>query len=382
MAKPNLDGKTPVQLDPSPRVDTVVYDGPPPRSLSQMAWIRLKRHQMAMTGGIALATMYLMAIFAPFLAPYDHMTSDRGKFYHPPTAIHVFDTQGRLSRPFVYNYVRDRATGQYVPDETEKYPIRFFVRGTEYKLLWVLTSNLHLYGVVAPARVFLLGSDGLGRDQFSRLIFGGRVSLSIGLVGVAITTVLGMLVGGLAGYYGGVVDNILMRFAEVLMSIPSFYLLLTLSTVLPSGISSSIRYMFIVAILAFGGWAGMARVIRGQVLSLREREFVHGALAVGARDLRIIVRHVLPNTLSYVIVAATLSIPGYILGESGLSVLGLGVQEPAASWGNMLSAALNLTVLVQYPWLLIPGFAIFVAVLAYNLLGDGLRDAFDPRAVR
>ncbi|MBE3574512.1 MAG: ABC transporter permease [Firmicutes bacterium] len=345
--------------------------------MGQLAWARFRRHQLAMTGGIVLAVMYILAIFAPFFALYPYEVSDRENFYHAPTRIH-FRAGGHLTWPYVYATERDPATGTYREVQGRRYPIRLFVRSWSYTFLG-LRSNLHLMGVDAPARLFLLGTDSLGRDQWSRLLYAGRISLFIGIVAVLITTVIGMLYGGIAGYYGGVVDNIMMRVAEVVMSVPTFYLLLALAAMMPAGLPSGQRFILIVAALSFVDWAGLSRVIRGQLLSLRELEYVQGARAIGASDLQIIVRHMLPNTLTYVIVAATLSIPGYILSESGLSLLGLGVQEPDASWGNMLSQGMNLVVLAQYPWLLLPGLAIFIAVLCFNLLGDGLRDALDPR---
>jgi peptide/nickel transport system permease protein len=225
-----------------------------------------------------------------------------------------------------------------------------------------------------------LGSDWNGRDILSRLIYGSRVSLSIGLLGVMISFTIGMIVGGISGYFGGRLDTFLMRLVEVIMCFPDFYLMLALRAAFPLELPSTVIYLLIVGIMSFIGWAGMARVIRGIVLSVREREYVLAAKAYGVTHIAIIIKHVLPNTFSYAIVAATLSIPGYILGEAALSLLGLGINEPHASWGNMLTAAMNLSDMVQHPWILVPGIAIFVTVMAFNLLGDGLRDAFDPKA--
>ena len=341
-------------------------------------WRRLRRHRMAIIGGTVILILYLLVIFAGFLTPYHPHKGFKKHFFHPPTKIHITDDNG-LTRPYVY---RTESTGwaEYKVIKDKKYPIKFFYKGQKYRFLNLFETNLHLFGVDEPAHIFLLGTDNYGRDLLTRLFYGGRVSMFIGFIGILITTVIGMLVGGIAGYYGGWIDNILMRFAEVIMSIPGFYLLLALAAVLPLDISSTMRFFLIISILAFRGWAGMSRVIRGMVLSVRNEEYVLAARAIGAKDKRIIVNHVLPSTTTYVIVRATLAIPGYIIMESGLSFLGLGIQEPNASWGNMLSAAQNVTKITGFPWLLIPGFMIVIAVLSYNLLGDGLRDALDPKA--
>jgi len=243
-------------------------------------------------------------------------------------------------------------------------------------------TSVHLYGVDPPGRVFLLGSDSFGRDVVSRLLYGSQISLTVGVVGIAISFTLGLLLGGIAGYFGGWADTVIMRFAELLLSVPSLYLIIALRAVFPVDLPSRQIYLGIVAILAFIGWAGLARVIRGLVLSMRKSDFVTAAEALGFSRFRVITRHVLPNTMSYVIVAATLSIPGYILGEVVLSFLGVGVQEPSASWGNMLNQARSIRALTTFPWLLfVPGTAIFLTVMAFNFLGDGLRDALDPRRV-
>jgi peptide/nickel transport system permease protein len=353
------------------------------RSLSgvRVALRQLKRHRLAWVGGLILAVLYTVVIFADFLAPYSWEEQNRRKAYHPPTRLHVFDEEGRFTwRPYIYHYrLVDPTFKRYEADTSRRFPLEFFVQGAEHRLLGVFPTTYHLFGVPEPARIFLLGSDHLGRDVLTRLLYGGRVSLSIGFVGVAISFVLGMLVGGIAGHYGGAVDNVLMRLCELIQSFPGFYLMLSLRAVFPPSLSSTMVYLMIVVIFSFIGWAGLARIIRGMVLSLREQPFVESARAIGAGSLRIILRHTLPNTLSYVIVAATLSIPSYILGESALSLLGLGIQEPQASWGNMLSAARNIRVLSAFPWVLTPGVLIFITVMAFNFLGDGLRDALDPK---
>jgi len=252
----------------------------------------------------------------------------------------------------------------------------------EVELLPGIPGNWHLFGTTGAGKFNLLGTDEGARDQFSRLLYGARISLSIGLVGIIIAFPLGMLVGGISGYFGGWVDSSLMRLVEVLMTIPSIYLLVALAAVLPPGLSSAQRFLLIILITSFIRWAGLARVIRGQVLSIKEREFVQAARAMGGRSLYIIVRHVLPQTASYIVIAATLSIPDFIVAESILSLIGLGIQQPDPSWGNMLSLATNASILVLQPWLIWPPtLLIILTVLAFNLLGDGLRDALDPRSV-
>ena len=238
----------------------------------------------------------------------------------------------------------------------------------------------HLITTDTAGRLFLLGADINGRDVFSRILFGGRISMTIGFLALFVLFPIGLLYGGISGYFGGIVDTIMMRFAEAVMSIPSFYLLIILASILPSGMTSTQRFMLIVIILALIGWAGFARVVRGMVLSVKNQEFVQAAKSIGASRLRIIVKHILPQTTSFVIVAMTLSVPSYILSESGLSFLGLGIQQPDASWGNMLKEAQEYTNIIYRPWLLTPGILIFVAVLAFNVIGDTIRDVLDPKS--
>jgi peptide/nickel transport system permease protein len=287
-----------------------------------------------------------------------------------------------LSRPFVYGIIaEDNLLKIYSEDRNEKYPIKLFTRGDEYNILWSIRSNIHLFGVDEPGRFFILGSDQLGRDLFSRILYGSQVSLSVGILGIIISTLLGMIVGGVAGYFGGVADFILMRVVEVLLAIPALYFILIMRRMFASDMNSAQIYLIIVVILAMIGWATEARVIRGMVLSIREREFVIAARALGFSHSRIILRHILPNTLSFVIVTATLSVPFFILGEVALSFLAVGIQEPEASWGNMLTLAQSNRVLADFPWVLAPGAFIFISVMAWNFLGDGLRDATDPRTI-
>ena len=280
--------------------------------------------------------------------------------YVPPSKIFTITPEGRLSKPYTYNYIRefdnDKLEIKYSLDRSKKHYIKFFAKGQPYKFLGIIPMNRHLVTTDNTGRLFLLGTDINGRDVFSRLLFGGRISMTIGFLALFVLFPIGLLYGGISGYFGGKVDMIMMRFAEAIMSIPSFYLLIILASILPSGMTSTQRFLLIVIILALIGWAGFARVVRGMVLSIKNQEYVQAAKAVGASKLRIIIKHILPQTTSFVIVAMTLSIPSYILSESGLSFLGLGIQQPDASWGNMLKEAQEFTNILYRPWLLTPGF--------------------------
>jgi peptide/nickel transport system permease protein len=340
------------------------------------------RNRQALAGAALLSVLYLGAVLAPFLAPYAENDIDRHRFFHPPTALHWRDAAGRWSaRPFVYESVPDDPELlTYRVDSSRASALRFFVRGAPYRLLGLVPGDRHLFGVEAPGRVYLLGADQLGRDVWTRLLFGTQVSLTVGLVGIVLSFALGLLLGGIAGYAGGWVDALIMRSTEVLLSIPGLYLIIALRGAFPHDLPSRQVYLAIVAILSLIGWAALARVIRGMVLSIRTQDYVAAAEALGMSRVRVLVRHILPNTATFVIVAATLAVPGYILGEVFLSFLGLGVQEPSASWGNMLQQARSVDVMRGQPWLLFsPAAAIFVSVMAFNILGDGLRDALDPR---
>jgi len=347
-----------------------------------MAFRKLKRHRLAMGAFFVLFFLYVSAIFAGFIVPYHFDNERRSLSYCPPTKINFFDASGRFCWPFVYKtgYTFDEIQRRaYVEDKKKAYPLKFFMRGDEYKILGLFKSNIHLFGVDPEARVYLFGADSRGRDLFSRIIYGGQISLSIGLVGVFISLAIGLFIGGISGYFAGKTDTVLMRICEIIMVIPGFYLMLSLRSVFSYSLSSLQIYFVIVFIMSFIGWPGIARVVRGMAISLRGREFVLAAKALGSSDIRIILRHIIPHTISYTIVAATLAIPGYILGESALSLLGLGIQDPYASWGNLLSEAMGVVHIQLQPWILIPGFFIFISVMAFNLLGDGLRDIFDPR---
>ena len=333
---------------------------------------------------VVLLLLYLAILFADFLAPYSKEFSDRHRAYAPPSKVYTIDENGRFSRPYTYNYVRyfdpDEFKITYKQDRSKKFYLKFFAKGEKYKFLGLIPMDRHLVSVEPEGRLFLLGTDINGRDVFSRILFGGRISLTIGFLALFISFPLGMLYGGVSGYFGGVVDNIMMRISEAIMSIPSFYLLIILAAILPANMTSIQRFALIVVILALIGWAGFSRVVRGMVLSVKNQEFVQAAESIGASKKRIIIKHLLPQTLSYVIVAMTLSVPSYILSESGLSFLGLGIQQPDASWGNMLKEAQEYVNILYRPWLLTPGFLIFVAVLSFNLIGDTIRDILDPKS--
>lgn len=348
-----------------------------PLTPSQLTWRQLRKNKLALIGGGVLIFLYAVALFAQFLAPYDYETQDPTASYRPPMRVHWTPGPTVYAEKQTFDQYHDYV---FTDDKTQPYHLRLFARGVPYKLWGIIPTDRHLFGASGGGRVYLMGTDQFGRDYFSRLLFGSQISLSIGLVAITITFVLGMLVGGMSGYYGGRVDDITMRLCEIIMSVPDFYLLLALAAVLPATLPPVLVFLLIIVILSLVGFASMARIIRGMVLSVREREYVEAARALGVSDFKIILRHVIPSTFTFAIVSATLSIPGYILAESGLSFLGLGVRDPMPSWGNMLSAAQDLNSLEQRTWLLVPGAAIFVTTLAFNFLGDGLRDALDPKS--
>ena len=343
---------------------------------------RFLKHRVAVIALGVLALLYLCALFAEFVAPYDPRSIDSKYTHAPPQRIRIF-YDGRLSLPFVFPVVKGRdpqtLATQYTEDKDTPLRLRLFVRGDSYKLWGLIGSDIHLFGV-KNGRIMPFGGDAAGRDLFSRTIFGARLSLTIGLLGVFLALLLGILLGGISGYFGGTPDLLIQRLIETLRSIPTLPLWLALSVALPDHWSIPQRFLAITVVLSIVGWADLAREVRGKFMALREEGFVRAAELGGASTRRLIFSHMLPSFYSHIIAATTLSVPGMILGETTLSFLGLGLQAPAISWGVLLSEAQHFRVISQTPWFLIPGLFVIVTVLAFNFLGDGLRDAADPYA--
>ncbi|NEQ46832.1 MAG: ABC transporter permease [Leptolyngbya sp. SIOISBB] len=375
-------------------------------------WQKLRKNSLAQVGALILLMFYLIVFLAEFTAPYDPYFSEPSASLLPPTAVYWrHQTTGEFLGPHVYPTTQgpvsiETGEREVFIDFEQPSPIRLLVKGDEYRWLRLelplptkfslsepsfdeveilpgISGNVHLFGTVGPGRWNILGTDEQARDQLSRLIYGGRISLSIGLIGIALSFPLGMLVGGLAGYFGGWIDAVLMRLVEVIMTIPAIFLLVALAAVLPATLSSTQRFLLIILITSFVRWTSLARVVRGQVLALKSQTFVTASQAMGGQSIYIIVRHILPQTATYVIISATLAIPSFIVAEAVLSLIGLGIQQPDPSWGNMLSLASNASILVLNPWLIWPpAILIVLTVLSFNLLGDGLRDALDPRSLQ
>ncbi|MDE0449946.1 MAG: ABC transporter permease [Spirochaetaceae bacterium] len=345
---------------------------------------RFFRHKVALGAMIVLAVLYLAALFSPFLSPHDPVLRSLAYKEAPPMVVRLFE-EGRLRGPFVYPLVSelDRETYEnvYQEDRAQRYPVKLFVRGFEYKLFGLFPSDRHLFGTgVEGVPVHLFGTDSLGRDVFSRTLYGAQISLSVGLVGVAISFFLGILIGGVAGFFGGTVDEVIQRMIEIIIGIPSLPLWMGLSAALPTGWPVLKMYFAITVIVSLIGWTSLARVVRGKFLSLREEDFVVAAKLAGRRDVPTIFLHMVPSFLSHIIASLTLAIPTMILAETALSFLGLGMQPPAISWGVLLKAAQNVHSIALAPWLMIPGLFVIITVLAFNFVGDGLRDAADPYA--
>lgn len=372
----------PVDEAQPPEEDEKVYTA----SQSTLVWRAFRKHKLAMVGAVVTLLFYLTVLFAEFLAPFSTSMFHDQYPYAPPQRIHVVDRSagGVDLGLYVYDYTQqlddESLAVRYTIDPTHKIPLRLFDRSAEsYRLLGVIPSNVHLIGPVNDDHpMYLLGSDRNGRDLLSRIVIGSRVSMTIGLVGVTFAFVLGVLLGGISGYFGGKVDTVVQRVVELFMSMPTLPLWLGLAAALPRDWGATERYFAITSILALFAWTDLARVTRGRFLSLREEEFITSARLDGNRPPRVITRHLLPLFTSHLIASLTLSIPSMILAETALSFLGLGLQPPVVSWGVLLQEAQNIRVVATAPWLMLPGAAVVLAVLSLNFVGDGLRDAADP----
>ncbi|MBN2304422.1 MAG: ABC transporter permease [Anaerolineae bacterium] len=352
----------------------------------QLMWWKFRKHRVAVFSGILLIIFYTIALFADFISPYDPNAFDAKHKFVPPMYVSFINEDGNFTlRPGVHGLILHKNPETlritYEKDKSVWYPVHFFVRERPYKLLGFIETDIHLFGLGEEAgsdKIFVLGSDRLGRDMLSRIFYGARISLSIGLVSVFLSLTLGIVLGGISGYYGGWTDNIIQRVIEFIRSVPGLPLWMALSAALPSDWSQIRRYFGITIILSMIGWTELGRQVRGRFLALRTEDFVLSARLSGARDLRIILRHMVPSFTSHIIASLTLSVPGIILTETGLSFLGLGLRQPVVSWGVLLQEAQNIRTVALAPWLLLPGLAVVLTVLAFNFLGDGLRDAADP----
>jgi len=348
----------------------------------QLMWWKFRRHRLALIGAIILGIFLVIALIPEFLAPYDAFTRDAGYLYGPPQAVHILDANGKLTwPPFVYGqtFVMDPNTYQLAvqEDTSVEIPIQFLVEGDPYKLWGLFPSNIHLFGV-EKGFLHLAGGDELGRDLFSRILFATRVSLSIGVIGLIISFLLGLIIGGVSGFAGGWVDNTIQRFIEFIRSIPTLPLWMVLAAALPKEWSPLLVYFTITLIIGLLGWTHLARRVRSKLLSLREDDYITAARIAGSSDSRIIFRHMLPSFLSYIIVDLSISFPYMILGETALSFIGLGLRPPVVSWGVLLQQAQNVRAIALYPWLFTPIIFVILAVLAFSFVGDGMRDAADP----
>lgn len=347
----------------------------------RIMWWKFKRHRLAYGSAIFLLLIYLSIAISEILAPYNLHSRHTNYIYAPPQAVHLFH-EGEFRGPFVYGFRfelnMETLKREYLPDEQDIRPLRFLCRGDGYRFWGLIEADFHLVCPAEGGTFFLLGTDRLGRDLLSRILYGARISLTIGLIGVAISFLLGIIIGGAAGYYGGLVDNLTQRTIEVIRSFPEIPIFMTLSALLPPTWSPIGVFFGISIILGFLDWPGLARAVRSKILSLREEDFCTAAQLMGASPARIIARHLLPSFTSHLIASATLAIPAMILGETALSFLGLGLRPPVTSWGVLLSEAQNINAVALYPWLMLPCVPVILVVLAFNFFGDGLRDAADP----
>lgn len=342
---------------------------------------RLKRHKLARVSMVFLFILYAAALFGDFIAPQGLTSYDSKSINVPPTKVHIFH-EGKLEAPFVYGLKmeRDPNTMQriYVEDRDVKFALKFLVKAEEYKLFGIFKTNLHLFGVDEPGKVFIFGTDAMGRDLFSRILLGSQISLTIPFAGTAISFILGVMLGGLSGYFGGIVDMIIQRIIEVIVSFPTIPLWMALAAAIPPKIPVVKMYFYITIIISFISWTSLARIVRGKFISLRQEDFVMAAKIAGVSNGKIIIKHLVPGFMSYLIVNLTLGFPGMILGETSMSFLGLGIRSPATSWGVLLQEAQQIQNVALYPWKLIPLIFVIITVLSFNFLGDGMRDAADP----
>lgn len=350
-------------------------------SQRRLMWWKFRQHRLAVVSAVFLLLMYAMTLFCEIVAPMALHTRNVDFIHMPPQRVHLFDN-GNFIGPFVYGRKMtlniDTLRRVYTDNKNDIQPIRFFCHGDPYKFWGLIDGDFHLFCPAVKGQMYLLGSDRLGRDVLSRIIYGARISLTIGLIGISISFILGIIIGGFAGYYGGWFDLIVQRIIEVLQSLPSLPLWMALAAIMPVTWSPIIIYFGITIILGVLDWTGLARAVRSKLLSLREEDYVLAAQLMGASSRRIIGRHLVPGFMSHLIASATVSIPGMILGETALSFLGLGLRPPITSWGILLTEARNVSVIAFYPWLLLPMVPVILVILAFNFLGDGLRDAADP----
>lgn len=373
----NINKKNPVK-DQHQLAEEQIYTA----SQWELMWRKFKKHKLAMASGIIILILYLIAIFAPVIAPHDPYLYNRDLIFVPPQKINFVDQEEGFSlRPFVYGLTKkvDPKTWQrvYEIDKAKKYPVYFMTEGFEYRLFGFFKTNIHLFGV-KEGNILLLGTDKLGRDVFSKMVYGARISMSIGLLGIFISFVLGLFFGGLSGYYGGLVDEFIQRAIEIIRSFPTIPLWMALTAALPQDWSPITVYFMVVLIISLIGWTSLARRVRGKFLSLREEDYTKAAKLAGGNEFYIIRRHFIPSFMSFIIASLTLRIPAMILAETSLSFLGIGLRPPTISWGVLLQEAQNINSVALHPWLFTPAILVILTVLSFNFLGDGLRDAADP----